>query len=62
MTRRLLHAAVAWLMSPVPSRGHVRLRDHVAWTLTTRIPLVARLRGWYADRGGRPGFAPREYE
>lgn len=55
--KHLLHAVIAWFMEP----AHVRIRDHVAHWATFHIPGVARIRGWYRDRDGRPGFRASDY-
>ena len=55
--RAAIHTAIAALLTP----GHVRLRDHVAWWLTTRVPAVRALRRRWADRRGRPGFRASDY-
>lgn len=39
----------------------VRLRDRIAWWATFHVPGLYRLRCWWRDGHGRPGWAPREY-
>lgn len=41
--------------------GDPTLRDRVAWRLM-RVPALRRLRGWWRDRKGRPGFRPGDFE
>jgi hypothetical protein len=36
---------------------NIRTRDRVAYC----VPLVARIRGWWRDRKGRPGFRMEDY-
>jgi hypothetical protein len=49
------------LLSALFAPGHVRVRDHIAWSITRRSALVRRLRGWWRDRDGRPGFRMEDY-
>jgi hypothetical protein len=39
----------------------IRTRDRVAFWLTYHLPLVSRIRGWWHDRKGRPGFRMEDY-
>lgn len=55
---RLAHRIVAVFLLP----GHVRLRDHLAFYLTTHIPAIRSLRSRWAARQGRPGFRASEYD
>lgn len=56
--RDLLHIVVAWALS---EPGHVRLRDLLAWHLSTRSRRIHDLRCRWADRKGRPGWRPSDY-
>lgn len=63
--RDFLFAVLAWAMSPVPYRGHRRIRDVAAFWLTTRVPGVYRLRAWWVRRReiqqGTPRFRASDY-
>ena len=55
--RDLLHTAISAMFAP----GHVRIRDHAAFWLTYRVPVVYRIRARWSDRSGRPGFRAGDF-